>query len=328
MISKPNENSCCITKSFKQNQTLEVVDRMHLQEEKYQSSEQSHFHGSSPLTHSPLNSDNLCVQTKPIKDDILKEWRIRVCEWMYKVVDYYALERQTIVVGMSYLDRYTAQTSSFSKNGYQLAALASMYLAIKLYEPRKGKGMDFTQLCKGSFTQDDMIDMEKKLLFSLSWLVHPPTPQAFARSFLQLLPSSLTLFGKQKIFEVSNYLIELTVFLSGYKASTIACASFLIAIRNIPSHLLSLEEAEKFNLTLISYGCVESTEHITNVKNSLYGALQESFGTLSALQKRIDPKGVFYMESTLKRKLKCVTPEMKHVLTPEIKHRVALISRD
>ena len=69
-------------------------------------------------------------------------------------------------------------------------------------------------------------------LRSLSWYVHPPTPQAFASHLVPLLPEIISGFTNE-ISEMSRFVTELSVFDYFFvprKSSLVAFASVLVAI--------------------------------------------------------------------------------------------------
>lgn len=76
-------------------------------------------------------------------------WRKKICEWSYQVADHFDLSRDIVYVAMNYVDRYCSGGTKEDaadddenvavnlllqdKNRYQLLAMASLCLAIKLY---------------------------------------------------------------------------------------------------------------------------------------------------------------------------------------------------
>ena len=60
---------------------------------------------------------------------------------------------------MSILDRYSSLRAT-SKKCYQLAAMSSLHLSIKLYTPRPLRLQDLVSLSRGYFTKDHVLVME------------------------------------------------------------------------------------------------------------------------------------------------------------------------
>lgn len=220
-------------------------------------------------------------------------WRRKICEWSYKVVDHFGLDREIVNISLNYLDRYLGlsplavsrrdsilgrfhgtvspqdQDSLLYSKRFQLCAISSLYLSIKLHGDhvegaRSSKSCKlglaaFVDLSRGQFTAEQIQTMELKLLDTLQWRVNPPTSVKFATYFLHLLPieyiaQTETLQSQinstrhhvnervvHVLHELSRYLCELSICVYSlsvvHKASVVAFASILTSISLIdPSH--------------------------------------------------------------------------------------------
>jgi len=181
-----------------------------------------------------------------------EEWRRKICEWAYKVVDHFRIDREVVGVALNFFDRFlfvhkTGQdvtTSScrcpscqraLNSSTFQLGAMTALYLAIKLHaEPgddpleekttrRKLRLFSFVELSRGQFTADDICSMERKILDTLQWKINPPTPMTVVSYLLRLMPkrSSIPFHCRYNydlvlhvIHELSRYLTELSVCLA------------------------------------------------------------------------------------------------------------------
>ena len=197
-------------------------------------------------------------------------------------------DREVVAVGMNIFDRFVERHSSnytedddcemmynneacpcpscrrlLDSRSYQLAAMTSLYLAIKLritcedddygedgyfvssynsggsYHQRKltFRLQSFAELSRGQFVSQDIVEMEKALLATVRWRVHPPTPMLFVSYLLATLfpPAS----HNQRRFdlvlhvvrELARYCTELAVCLgrdcSRHPASAVAFAAIL-----------------------------------------------------------------------------------------------------
>lgn len=159
-------------------------------------------------------------------------WREKICEWCYQVVDHFDFNREIVSVAMSYLDRYLA-TRTVTKKIFQLAAMTSLYLAIKLYEPGQLRMSSLIDLSRGYFMAEHIVSMEDSLLQALGWHVHPPTPFSFARDLVELFPSDIAPTIRHDVSELARFLTELSVcdyFFVTKKPSSIALAALINAI--------------------------------------------------------------------------------------------------
>jgi Cyclin, N-terminal domain len=90
-------------------------------------------------------------------------WREKICEWSYQVIDHFDFSREVVSVSIHYLDRFLA-TRSCNKKEFQLAAMTTLFLAIKLYEPGKLSMHSMIELSRGYFQVEQMIAMEMEIL--------------------------------------------------------------------------------------------------------------------------------------------------------------------
>lgn len=159
------------------------------------------------------------------------EWREKICRWCYQVVDNFDFDREVVSVAVSNLDRYLSSRPADGRV-FQLAAMTSLHLAIKLYEPRKLSVESVVRLGRGAFAAAHVAAMERSLLEALEWRVHPPTPQAFCRELLRAVPA-LAGDARLDVEETAQFLVELSVcdgWFVGRAPSTVAVAATLLAL--------------------------------------------------------------------------------------------------
>lgn len=85
------------------------------------------------------------------------------------MIDHFDFSREVVSVSISYLDRYLA-TRSVNKQVFQLAAMTSLFLAIKLFEPGRLSMQSMIELSRGYFTVKQMEAMELEILRYVSSL--------------------------------------------------------------------------------------------------------------------------------------------------------------
>lgn len=188
-------------------------------------------------------------------------WRRKLCEWCYEVVDHFGFDREVVSIALNYLDRVVALKTESSPDGttkreFQLIAVTSLYIAIKLHGetdsvdgPRRKLRIDaFVELSRGFFQVEVIEAMERNIIESLDWRLNPPTSLRFIANLLRLLPawsinehcsSHATVVGS--IYDVARYLSELSVCVSDFsfdfKTSTIAYASILCTLEALQETL-------------------------------------------------------------------------------------------
>ena len=181
--------------------------------------------------------------------------REKICTWTYNVIDHFQLSRSTVALSMNLYDRYLATCGNNCEGNFLLlCSLSTLFIAIKLREPRKRLDQcnisRLSKLSRGNFRERDIEEMELKILHSLSWLVNPPLASEFIPIVLNLPSLSLHSFVRQQIFESSQYMVELTVcdpFFIESTPSVIAFAAILNALEeDIDSLSFSSANRSKF----------------------------------------------------------------------------------
>jgi hypothetical protein len=179
--------------------------------------------------------------------------RVRMCEWCYQVVDFCKFRRETVVIGMTYLDKYlcTLKGSEVlcNRKEYQLAAMTALYVAIKLHEPLEMETSLMAELSRGVYTEMEFVDMEQTILQAVHWRVSGPTALGFVQQFMALLPSTVHPDVGNLIFDYARYQTELAICEHQFVAirpSVVAFAVVLNAMEGLPCTLLPLKAQGDF----------------------------------------------------------------------------------
>ena len=117
------------------------------------------------------------------------QWRARITEWYAQLATSFKLSDGTTCMAVNFLDRYLAATSC-SGVSFQLVAVAALFLACKIEEPRPITTSDFAALSEGVFAPEDVRLMELELLCALGWRINPPTTSGFCALLCELLPDT------------------------------------------------------------------------------------------------------------------------------------------
>lgn len=274
------------------------------------------------------------IRTAPF----VEGWRGKICKWMCKVVDSYSMEREIMTISMMYFDRYMSIrrcASTKDQTKFQLVALSSLYLAIKLNETRNMSMENILQLSNGRFCENDLVAMELELMATLDWYLHPKTPQSFVHYLVLLMPnfatgtrkrardededmttsmamdtgmamnttmgtqvSSQTTVScneiKNMLFNVSNYIVELTAFesrLMMQKPSVVATAAILLSTMGLKEELTSTYDEEEFGHVFEQF---IDFEEVYSVMKILHSMIEEFDLSVQSIQKLFDPDGTFY----------------------------------
>lgn len=207
-------------------------------------------------------------------------WRQRIVEWMHGVVDHCGLRRDSVAVAAYYLDLCVERGVIESRQHFQLAAMTALQLAIKLYDSTVVKLDSMIKLGRGLFTEQDVLNMETKMLAALQWKVHPPTPTCFLRQFLCLLPSDVSPTARYMIAEVTRFISEISVCLYKFvdcPSSVVAFAAMLISMERIDEATLPTWQRQQiFHLMKAIANLDQDCMEIQGARERLQAALERN----------------------------------------------------
>eukprot|EP00980_Cylindrotheca_fusiformis_P024233 scaffold11675_cov123-Cylindrotheca_fusiformis.AAC.2 len=203
------------------------------------------------------------LATKPVDEDC----RVKMCEWCYQVVDFCKFRRETVGIGMSYLDRYLCskkgRRSLSDRKEYQLVAMTCLYIAIKIHEPLEMETSLLADLSRGCYTEMEFANMEQKILEALVWRVGGPTPLSFAQNLLLFLPDTIHSSVRGAIFDYARYQTELAIadhYFVKLRPSVVGMAAVLNAMEGINPALLPYRFQHKFVQTVMKYTTINVDE--------------------------------------------------------------------
>jgi len=145
----------------------------------------------------------------PTKNLIAPASRGKIVQWLYDCVDYLEIERECVAVAMGYVDRFMSISIDDDNNDnnndnnnarvvaraaanatvYQLVAISALFLAAKQSDVKLTM-IDAEVLARvshGSYSANEILDMENTLLDALRWRVCRPTALGVAHHVIALL---------------------------------------------------------------------------------------------------------------------------------------------
>lgn len=185
------------------------------------------------------------------------ECRAKMADWCYQVCDFCKFSRQTVAIGMKYLDRFmstdhpAAAQALRSKKLYQLAAMTCLYIAIKMFEPVAFDSSLLSEISHGCYDEEDIERMERNILQGLSWRMNGPTVHDFVHHLIMLLPETHIEDDSigSVLLDFSRFQAEIAVFdydLSLEKPSLVALASILNSAEGISKKLFPAYSRHEF----------------------------------------------------------------------------------
>jgi hypothetical protein len=202
---------------------------------------------------------------KPVDEDC----RVKMCEWCYQVVDFCKFRRETVGIGMSYLDRYlcsgTGKKALGDRKEYQLVAMTCLYVAIKLHEPLEMETSLLADLSRGCYTEMEFANMEQRILLALLWRVNGPTALGFVQQYLLFFPESVHSAVVLAIWDYARYQTEMAISDHTFvvmKPSITGMAALMNAMEGMDDLLLTPKVVSKFVRTVQKYTSMDLDEVI------------------------------------------------------------------
>jgi len=174
---------------------------LHKQEAAYRSDDYI-----STMRKEPSDHDKKIVDVK---------CRYTMVKWCNKIIDFCKASQETASMAMSNLDRFLSTEQGnfclYDRRWFQLAAMCSLQLAVKMNESSTLEIDTLIELSRGVFTVDEIVLMEQDILSALSWRLCPPTANEFLALFFDMLPASLSTAHKEVLHKRSKKQICLSL---------------------------------------------------------------------------------------------------------------------
>jgi hypothetical protein len=170
--------------------------------------------------------------------DVDRDCRKKMVAWSYQVIDFCKFSRETVEIAMSNLDRFLSTNIGLhalqDRSVYQLAAMTTLYTAVKINEPEAMDPALVSSLSRGTYSSREIEDMEFIIIQSLQWRLNPPTTLSFIREFMKLITfEALDNPTRKVVYELSKYQAEYATSnhdFVGVKSSEKAYHSFMNAL--------------------------------------------------------------------------------------------------
>lgn len=117
--------------------------------------------------------------------DITSSMRTILVDWLVEVADEYNLHAETLFLAVSFVDRFLS-SMSVVRNKLQLVGTASLLIAAKFEEIYPPEVKEFVYITDDTYTQEQVLKMERVVLKILSFHVAAPTINYFLLRFAEV----------------------------------------------------------------------------------------------------------------------------------------------
>jgi hypothetical protein len=178
------------------------------------------------------------MQQQNHETDSFSFWRHQMYNWACMVTDSFTMDREIVQSSLNVLDRFVAHelkqpdSPAITRDDYQLFAMTTFYVAVKVLEPypRKIGLQTLVDMSRGFYSDHDICMTEQDLLSALGWHVNPPTAVTFSRLFCKLFPGNVSTRMQSAALALTDIAVS-DCSLVSIKAANMGLASVLLAAR-------------------------------------------------------------------------------------------------
>lgn len=200
--------------------------------------------------------------------------------WLVDVQVHLDLQNETLHIAVAMLDAYLHR-KTISLHYLQLLGLSCLFIASK-YEEIYVPSLDILcKLCADTYTEKDILTMERRILYTLDFKLFFPTAADFLGRYL-----TLASIEDERLVFMSNYLVDVTLPDFHYESprkSLWAAAAFFLALlirknetrhesdaiddQTLVARLETMSGYNEFTLTEIAKSILKSVSAIKDAKN-------------------------------------------------------------
>ncbi|KAL3633449.1 hypothetical protein CASFOL_022211 [Castilleja foliolosa] len=144
-----------------------------------------------------------------VQRDITQDMRAILIDWLVEVSDEYRMASDTLYLTVNLIDRFLSK-NYIEKQTLQLLGITCMLIATKYEEICAPRVEEFCFITDNTYTKDEVVQMESRVLNFVGFQLCVPTTKKFLRRFVQAAQVSYEVFSVELEF-LANYLAELTL---------------------------------------------------------------------------------------------------------------------
>ncbi|KAB0800946.1 hypothetical protein PPYR_05300 [Photinus pyralis] len=118
--------------------------------------------------------------------NFLPRMRAILIDWIMEVCEAYHLTRTTFYLAVDYIDRYLTVNPAVPKNQLQLIGITALFIAAKFEEIYPPKLSEFSYVCDGACSCEDIVQCEISILSALEWDLNFMTPTGWLNLYMQI----------------------------------------------------------------------------------------------------------------------------------------------
>ncbi|XP_063792961.1 G2/mitotic-specific cyclin-B3 isoform X2 [Pseudophryne corroboree] len=162
-----------------------------------------------------------------VQNDISKEMRAILVDWMVEVQENFELNHETLYLAIKLVDHYLA-VCIIMKEKLQLIGSTAVLIASKFEERCPPCLDDFLYICDDAYKREELVAMEMEILQKLNFDINIPVPYRFLRRFAKCAHANM------ETLTLARYICELTLQEYDFMqegASKMAASCLLLALK-------------------------------------------------------------------------------------------------
>ncbi|CAH2315674.1 G2 mitotic-specific cyclin-B3 [Pelobates cultripes] len=162
-----------------------------------------------------------------MQDDITKEMRSILIDWMVEVQENFELNHETLYLSVKMVDHYLAATVAMREK-LQLIGSTTVLIASKFEERCPPCLDDFLYICDDAYRREELVAMEMEILQKLNFDINIPIPYRFLRRYAKCAHANM------ETLTLARYICELTLQEYDFvqeSASKMAASCLLLALK-------------------------------------------------------------------------------------------------
>jgi len=219
--------------------------------------------------------------------------REKMAQWEYRIVDHFDVSRDLVGIAFSFLDRFVAKCTC-DRQAFKLAAMTSLFMAMKLHTPQRFSIGALAALSRGEFSTLQIAEMELIMLKTLDWRLSPPTTQSFIHTWGRYLIEEGYGIGP---IERAIFLAEIAVFdtlLASKERALIAIAALVDGVKCV--EFKQTEEGKVLRKMKSDFGLQYPQEEIHAIRNRLWYIYSKTSQCLAEHRNQLIAQDKTYIE--------------------------------
>ena len=226
--------------------------------------------------------------------------RQKMCEWYYEMADFLKIDRSTASRAMMLLDRFMATSTHAhvavearqNRDKYQLFALTSLFISVKLFERLNIQAEHVSYLSRGRYGAQEIIKIEIVMLTALQWKVSEASKVDYVDVIMKYIVPCMEnvnhLISSGELLEKIKELAMLQIQLSDFEVTFASRRQSIVAFAAVCNAFETKKAGMSHSSKDAFYECIKAL--IRTMSLSDRNVRDELGSTIQELRLTVDPQ--------------------------------------